>query len=91
MSVELPLIIIREADQFVAYTPALELCTSGDSVEEAVRNFEEIVSIFFDEVIEAGTLDDVLLDLGWEKDDHHWMPPEIIAQSSQSVRVRIPG
>ena len=85
----LPVIIIKEADQFVAYSPALELCTSGNSAEDAKKNFEEIVGIFFDEVSEAGTLDDVLSDLGWEKADHQWMPPEIIAQTTESIRVRI--
>lgn len=86
----LPVIIIREADQYVAYTPALELCTSGESLEEARSNFEEIVVIFFEEISEAGTLDEVLFDLGWEREDHQWMPPEIIAQSTKSIRVRFP-
>jgi predicted RNase H-like HicB family nuclease len=79
--VALPVIIIKEADQFVAYTPALELCTSGESIEEAKKNFEEIVTIFFDEISQAGTLNDVLSDLSWEKEDNQWLPPEIIAQS----------
>ena len=90
IQMEIPVIVLREADQFVAYSPVLELCTSGESVEDAQKNFEEIVAIFFDEIIEAGTLDEVLSDLNWKKEDDHWMPPEIIAQSTQSVRVRFP-
>jgi predicted RNase H-like HicB family nuclease len=90
IQMELPVIIIREAEQFVAYSPVLELCTSGDSIESAKKNFEEMVDIFFDEIIEAGTLAEVLSDLGWEKENHNWMPPEIIAQPTQSIRLKLP-
>jgi hypothetical protein len=63
----LPVTILREADQFVAYTSVLDLSTSGDSFEQAKNRFSEIVQIFFDECLNMGTLESVLLNLGWNK------------------------
>jgi len=42
----LPVSFLRESDQFVAYTPALDLSTSGTTLEEAKSNFTEAVGIF---------------------------------------------
>ena len=83
----LPVSFLREADQFVAYTPALDLSTSGSTLEEAKKNFTEAVEIFFDEIIQMGTFEDVLLDLGWKKQNKDFIPPVIISQGMESVRV----
>ena len=87
ISLNLPVSFIREADQFVAYTPALDLSTFGSTLEEAKRNFTEAVEIFFDEIIAMGTLEDVLLDLGWKQQEHTFIPPVVVSQSMESVRV----
>ena len=83
----LPVSFLRESDQFVAYTPALDLSTSGPTLEEAKKNFTEAVGIFFDEIIEMGTFEDVLLDLGWKKKNEAFIPPVIISQGMESVNV----
>ena len=83
----LPVSFLRESDQFVAYTPALDLSTSGPTWEEAKKNFTEAVGIFFDEIVEMGTLEDVLLDLGWKKQNQEFIPPVIVSQGMESVRV----
>jgi len=77
----LPVIFIREDETIIAYTPALDLSTSGRTVEEAKQHFEEAVDIFFRECTERGTLEEVLLSLGWKKSTTRprtWQPPEII-------------
>ena len=71
----LPVTILREGDQFVAYTPALDFSTSGDTFEQAKKRFVEGVQIFLEECFSMGTLDGVLLDLGWKKEKHQWNPP----------------
>ena len=86
-SLNLPVSFIRESDQFVAYTPALDLSTSGSTLEEAKKNFTEAVGLFFDEIISMGTLEDVLLDLGWQKQEHSFVPPVVVSQGMESVRV----
>ena len=83
----LPVSFLRESDQFVAYTPALDLSTSGSTLEEAQKNFTEAVGIFFDEIVEMGTFEDVLLDLGWKKQNQDFIPPVIISQGMESISV----
>jgi len=85
----LPVSFLRESDQFVAYTPALDLSTSGVTLEEAQKNFTEAVGIFFDEIAEMGTFEDVLLDLGWKKQDQEFTPPVIVSQGMESVTVLV--
>ncbi len=92
-NVKLTVFIFREGDKYIAYTPALDLSTCGDSSEQAKRRFEEIVKIFFEEIIEMGTLDTVLEECGWRKEkelDKRWIPPEI-DHSVEEVKIPIPS
>lgn len=83
------LTILREGKKFIAYTPALDLSTSGDTFEQAKKRFGEAVSIFFEETLKCGTLDRALGELGWRKIGAQWTPPQIIACSSETVRVPV--
>ena len=84
---KLPVSFLREGNKYVAYTPALDLSTSGKSYKEAKKRFEEIVSIFFEELIKEGTIDEVLQDLGWKKMQKQWNPPVVISQEFQKIQV----
>ncbi|MBU2635015.1 hypothetical protein KJ841_00895 [Patescibacteria group bacterium] len=83
----LPVSILREGKKFIAYTPALDLSTSGESYKEAKKRFEEIVEIFFEEIIKKGTLEEILRDLGWRRIQTKWNPPIVISQESQTIQV----
>lgn len=76
--------IIREGDSFIAYSPALDLSTVGDSLEEAHERFNEAVEIFFEEITKNGTLDEVLLELGWQKDGDTFTPPVVVSNNLES-------
>jgi predicted RNase H-like HicB family nuclease len=58
---------IKEGKSIVAYSPALDISTAGKDKREARKNFEEMVSMFFEDIIERNTIKDVLSDLGWKK------------------------
>lgn len=88
ISYKLQVLITKQNKRFVAYTPALDLSTSGKTKKEVSRRFEEIAGLFLEEIIEAGTADSVLEELGWKKVQKKWTPPQII--SSQSVGLKIP-
>ncbi len=60
----LPVTFLREKGQFVAYTPALDLSTSGDTLDEAHKRFAEAARIFLEECQAMGTLDEVRSALG---------------------------
>jgi len=87
LEVKLPVSVLREDKKYVAYTPALDLSTSGKSYDEAKKRFNEIVNVFFEELIRKDTLGEVLRGLGWKRVQAKWDPPVVISQESQSVRV----
>jgi hypothetical protein len=85
---DLPVSFITEGNQVVAYTPALDISTSGKDEAESKKRFGELVGIFFADLLENGTMETVLSDLGWKKNKSVWNPP-VISQTSISVRVPI--
>lgn len=89
LEVGLPVSILKEGKKFIAYTPALDLSTSGKSYEEVKARFNEIVNIFFEEIIKKGTLDQALRDLGWKRVQARWTPPLVVSQGLQTVQVPV--
>lgn len=86
---QLPVSVFKEGKHFVAYTPALDLSTSGKSYEETKKRFNEVVSIFLEELVKKGTLDEVLESLGWQKVKEQWAPPSLISQESENFRLAV--
>lgn len=83
----LPVSILKEGDSFIAFTPALDLSTVGDSFEEAQERFEEAVQIFFEEITEKGTAEEVLSDLGWQKLKEQLVPPQVVSNQTKQFTV----
>ena len=86
---KLPVIITKQNKRFVAYTPALDISTSGKTEKEVKNRFEEMVNLFLEELIQANTVDDVLSELGWKKIQKNWTPPEVI--SSPYINMKMPS
>jgi hypothetical protein len=74
---KVPVIFFKEGNKIIAYSPAIDLSTCGDTEEQASKRFSEAAGIFFNEIIKMGTIDDVLAECGWEKftDGDSWSPP----------------
>lgn len=85
----LPVTFMREGDQFVAYTPALDLSTAGNTFVQVKKRFAEAVHILIEECLKMGTLTMVLEDLGWVKRKSEWVPPIIVAQESQILNIPV--
>lgn len=83
----LPVLFLREGMDFIAYSPAIDLSTAGETFEDAQKNFEEASQAFFEEMISQGTLEKGLKELGWQKNDDHYTPPVLIGQETQKIRV----
>jgi predicted RNase H-like HicB family nuclease len=90
IEVELPLLIWRENDQYVAFTPALDLSTCGSTNEDAVNNFSQAVELFVETAIERKTIDDLLESLGWIAAPNNWSPPSQPLKGNPSFPVRLP-
>ena len=83
----LPVSILREGKKYIAYTPALDLSTSGNTFNQAKKRFDEMVYLFFEEITKENTLEDVLTDLGWKKVHAKWNPPIVISNESHMVKL----
>lgn len=89
LMVNLTVNVFQEGTQWVAYSPALDLSTCGDSIKEAQRNFAEAVDLFLEECRRKGTLETVLKACGWvrtSKPKPHYEPPQSYV-TNQSVCV----
>lgn len=60
MRVELTTTIFREGEQFVSYTPELDVSSCGARHEEAQANLDEAVRLFLAEAAESGMIEETL-------------------------------
>ena len=79
--------VIKEGDSFIAFSPALDLSTVGDSYDESKKRFEEAVQIFFEEITEKGTVDQALTELGWQKQKNEYVPPMVVGSQTENFTV----
>lgn len=84
---KLPLSIFKEGKTFIAYTPALNLSTSGKDFNEVNERFTEALNIFIEESLKKGTLEQTLEDCGWTKIKQQWSPPIVIKNTNIPVKV----
>lgn len=89
ISYSLPVTIFREGESLVAYTPVLDLSSSGKTEEEAKQMLFEAVQVFFEELLQMGTLETVLKDLGWTKHKKGFEPPKVVEHSLMSMKVPV--
>jgi predicted RNase H-like HicB family nuclease len=85
MNISIPVTIFKEGKAFVAYSPVLDLSTSAKTFAGVKKRFREVVELFFEELVEAGTFDEVLTDLGWQKVQRTWSPPMQVAHEMTNV------
>lgn len=91
IDVNIPVTIFKEGKNFIAYSPVLDLSTSARSFSLAKKRFDEALELFFEELIDMGTVDEVLSDLGWIKQNHAWSPPLPVAHEMTSVSISLPN
>jgi len=74
---KIPVLFFEEGGKVIAYSPAFDLSTCGDTEEKARNRFAEAVKIFLGEITKMGTLSEVLEECGWRKvpKKHEWHPP----------------
>lgn len=89
MKIDVPVSYFKEGKAFVAYTPALDLSSSGKNLKEAEKNIKEAIIIFMEELISHNTTEEVLSALGWKKvmKTREWMPPIFVSHGILPVTV----
>lgn len=83
--IQLPIYFYQEGDIVVATSPALEITTQGATFDEAKKNFEELLGIFFEEYSDLNVLEKVLTECGWSKVENKMQPPIEIGRMYQSI------
>ena len=80
--------IFKEEDQFIALCPELNVSSYDDTVEGVKRSINEAVELFLEECAEAGTLEEVLEESGFQRMDkpqEGWVSREPIVVEKVSV------
>jgi hypothetical protein len=75
---------MKEGNKFIAYSPAFDLSTCAGTLEQSKKRFKEAVEVFITETKKNGTLEQVLLDLGWRKNKANWQSPVFVGQETNS-------
>lgn len=65
VNVSLEVQLIKQGDYIVSFCPALSLSSFGTTEDEAKIGFDGALDTFLKDTYEKGTLERVLLDLGW--------------------------
>jgi predicted RNase H-like HicB family nuclease len=65
INVIVDVLVGKQEDYYIAYCPALELSSYGKTEDQARKNFEVELEIFLEETEKRGTLEKLLLKLGW--------------------------
>ena len=75
----------REEDVYVGLCPELDVSSFGEDIEEAKLSLQEAVLAFVEMCEEMGTLEEVLEEAGFLKDEDVWYPREPIMEERVAV------
>jgi predicted RNase H-like HicB family nuclease len=73
-------LVFKEGDTYVAYTPQLDLSSCGATTHEARKMLDEAMGLFLEEAERMGTLEDVLQESNYDRDEDQdmWVPPTLV-------------
>lgn len=81
--------IWQEGDQFVAYSPELDVSSCAKTKDKATKNLLEAVELFLGEAEKMGTLKSILEEAGFIKQrvkkENIWQAPELLSLEKLSL------
>ena len=78
--IEFDMIVLEEDKVFIAYSPELDVSSCGGTIEESKKNLKIAVKLFIEEAEKMGTLEDILFEAGYQKDnENNWIAPRVVA------------
>ena len=87
MNVEYTVQIWREGKQYVAQASPLDVVSAGPTPEQARKALREAVHLFLMTAEENGTLEEVLIECGYELDGMTWQSPAWISIERQTTAI----
>ncbi len=86
ISLEFDIIVFKEDNAYVAYSPELDISSCGNSVDHAKDMLKTAVRLFLEEAEKMETLEDILEESGYRKDPSgRWIPPKLVATELVSI------
>ncbi|MHB8525201.1 MAG: type II toxin-antitoxin system HicB family antitoxin [Candidatus Acidiferrales bacterium] len=79
----------KEGPAYVAYAPELDVSSCGRTASQAKSHLREAISLFVEESARRGTLEDILLEAGFEKHGTRFKPRRILAR--ERLRLALPA
>jgi len=73
--------IFKEDDLYVALAPELNVSSFGENAAEAQNSIREALEAFIEECERMGTLEEVLEEAGFLKQNDLWEPRKPVVQS----------
>ena len=89
LNIEYTANIWQEGEQFVAHAMPLDVMSAGYTPEEARRALDEAVHLFLGTAAEAGTLEEVLDEAGYQRERESWVSPAWIAIERHSALIGV--
>ena len=87
MNVEYTVQIWREGGQYVAQASPLDVVSAGPTPEGARQALREAVHLFLETAEENGTLEEVLVECGYEFDGTTWQSPAWISIERRTTAI----
>lgn len=85
MNLQFTIELRKKGNWYLARTPELDFISQGRTSEEAKKNLLEVVKIQFTEMREMGTLEDYLVECGFEMTDEDIRPKTEMLGFEKSV------
>lgn len=80
------IIVLKEEETYVAYSPELDISSCGNSVDHAKGMLKTAVRLFLEEADKMETLEDILEESGYRKDSSgRWISPKLVATEVASI------
>ena len=71
--------IFREGDLYVGLCPDLEVSSFGETIEATKRSLREALEAFIEECEAMGTLEEILEEAGFFRQDGTWLPRQPVS------------
>ncbi|MBF0473241.1 MAG: type II toxin-antitoxin system HicB family antitoxin [Nitrospirae bacterium] len=86
IAIDFDIIVFQEDNTCIAYCPALDVSSCGDTIEDAKKMIKTAVRLFVEESEKMGTLEEILHEANYKKlPSGRWIPPKIVATELVSV------
>lgn len=87
MNIETTVHIWRENGQFVAHAMPIDVMSSGSTPEASRTALDEAVRLFLKTAADAGTLEELLEECGYQRSADGWTSPAFVALERHAVAV----